>query len=156
VNEIGAGVVPHSAPGKLFRGVAKGGARDIGEADVDGFSLKMKAPRGHPSSCGAKSIVRRPRAVPGDDVERSFGTGRGSQIVEQVEKSGIDRMDFAGSVVPKETAEPGEGLGQIPAVREIGNSEPLAGVGMEEGKDPLFPIPEGARGRRESEGGERC
>ena len=84
-------------------------------------------------------------------MERPPGARRASQLVEQIEQSGIDRVLLAGSVVPKESEELRQGRGNVRTVGEIGSRQSLAGMGVEEGKDaflPIWPVRERARGRR--------
>ena len=88
-------------------------------------------------------------------MERPASARRAAQIVEQVEEGGIDRVLLAGSVVPKEPAEPCQGLGNVVPVREIGNRDPIAGVSMEERKNAFLSVRERVRGRRERQRGKR-
>ncbi len=70
--------------------------------------------------------------------------------MQQIEESRIDLMLLSCPVVPEEPVEPREGFENVAAVREIGNGQPVAGVGIKKGEHTLSPVRQGFRG-----GGER-
>ena len=74
--------------------------RNPGHPDVDGHRLHVEAVAGDAMSVSAEEFVAPRRAETADHINFKIGIPeRSSQVVEQVEYSGIVLMNFAGAVV---------------------------------------------------------
>src|SRR5208283_1514870 len=74
--------------------------RNAGHPDVNGHCLHVEAIAGHAMPMRAEEFVAPGRAVAADDINLEIGIPqRHSQVVQQVEDSGIVLVNFAGAVV---------------------------------------------------------
>jgi hypothetical protein len=72
-------------------------------------------------------------------MEGPLGLEACADTTKQIQKMGVDRLDFAGSSIPHDMIDVSQGLGHIHTVDPVNSVEGLSGVGVIEGKESFRP-----------------
>lgn len=106
-------------------------------ADVDRFTLHVKALLGHARGVRPKELIAPRRAIPADDLNLSFGVAQGSgKIPKQVEQPWFEVMNVAGAVIAKKIIELFQCF-RVSGTNPVDNVNAFAGVRMIEAQ-PVF------------------
>ena len=141
VNKIGLAIVPDPTTLERQGGGTQLGSRHARHPDVNRHALHMQAVCGHAGGVTAKESIGPGRTVAANHIDLTPGVADcPRQVVEQIEKSRVERVDVAGEVVTQIMVELGERLREVgappavhyiqafPSVRVV-KAEPVGGFG---------------------------
>src|SRR5215469_14241906 len=122
-------IVADPAPSKSECSVTQNQGVDAGHAQVNRFSLDVKAILRDAGGVSAESCVGGRSAVATDDVDFAAGMADGSREVgENVVETRVEVADVVGDVVAEKVVEPGQGRGNVLRAAAVDDVESLAGV----------------------------
>lgn len=104
MHEIGGWIEPNATATDCERRSTEVRQWDVSEPQVDGLPFHVQAPGGDAFAVLPEHLVRRRRAVAGDDLERRRSRGLRRQMMQQIEQVGIDRVHVPGSEVAQKVA----------------------------------------------------